>query len=74
LLLVGQMRCNFALANFDAAKKNAVDILPIEDISKDYLIEANFFLFLEKRKQTSLPCLALASAGRKIESYYSPSF
>jgi hypothetical protein len=33
-----------------------------------------FFLFLEKRKQTSLPCLALASAGRKSESYYSPSF
>jgi tetratricopeptide (TPR) repeat protein len=44
IALVGQMRCNFALANFDAAKKNAVDILPIEDISKDYLIEANMVL------------------------------
>jgi predicted membrane-bound dolichyl-phosphate-mannose-protein mannosyltransferase len=32
------------------------------------------FFFLEKRIQTSLPRLALASASRKSESYYNPSF
>lgn len=44
LALVGQMRCNYALDNLSAAKKNAVDILPIENIEKDYLIEANLIL------------------------------
>jgi hypothetical protein len=33
-----------------------------------------FSFFLEKRIQTSLPRLALASASRKSESYYNPSF
>jgi len=42
--LVGQMRCNYALDNLTSAKKNAVDILPIENIEKDYLIEANLVL------------------------------
>lgn len=42
--LVGQMRCNYRLGNKEAAKKNAVDILPIENIDKDHLIEANLIL------------------------------
>ncbi|MCB9246232.1 MAG: tetratricopeptide repeat protein [Flavobacteriales bacterium] len=42
--LVGQMRCNYALNNLSAAKQNAVAILPIENISKEYLIEANLVL------------------------------
>lgn len=42
--LVGQMRCNYALNNLSAAKQNAVAILPIENISKEYLIEANLIL------------------------------
>lgn len=44
LALVGEMRCNYGLGNKDAAKKNAIDILPIENISKEYAIEANFIL------------------------------
>lgn len=42
--LVGQMRCNYRIGNKEAAKKNAVDILPIENIDKDHLIEANLIL------------------------------
>jgi tetratricopeptide (TPR) repeat protein len=42
--LVGQMRCNYALGNYRDAKKNAVDILPIESINKEYVIEANMTL------------------------------
>jgi TolA-binding protein len=44
LALIGEMRCNYLLGNKDAAKKNAIDILPIENISKAYVIEANFTL------------------------------
>lgn len=42
--LSGEMRCNYALGNKDEAKKNAIDILPVENISKDYVIEANLTL------------------------------
>ncbi len=42
--VVGQMRCNYALGNLDAAKKNATDVLPIENIESEYLIEANLVL------------------------------
>jgi hypothetical protein len=37
-------------------------------------LSSSFLFFLEKRIQTSLPRLALASASRKSESYYNPSF
>ncbi|MFT5724933.1 MAG: TolA-binding protein [Bacteroidia bacterium] len=42
--VVGQMRCNYALGNIAAAKKNATDVLPIENIESEYLIEANLVL------------------------------
>lgn len=42
--VIGQMRCNYALGNTDAAKKNATDVLPIENIETEYLIEANLVL------------------------------
>ncbi len=42
--VVGQMRCNYTLGNIDAAKKNATDVLPIENIESEYLIEANLVL------------------------------
>ncbi|MBO6515797.1 MAG: tetratricopeptide repeat protein, partial [Bacteroidia bacterium] len=42
--VVGQMRCNYTLGNMDAAKKNATDVLPIENIETEYLIEANLVL------------------------------
>lgn len=42
--VVGQMRCNYVLGNIDAAKKNATEVLPIENIESEYLIEANLVL------------------------------
>ena len=42
--VVGQMRCNYALGNMEAAKKNATDVLPIENIETEHLIEANLVL------------------------------
>ncbi len=42
--VVGQMRCNYSLGNLNAAKKNATDVLPIENIESEYLIEANLVL------------------------------
>lgn len=42
--VVGQMRCNYTLGNTLAAKKNATDVLPIENIEAAYLIEANLVL------------------------------
>lgn len=42
--MMGQMRCNYALAKYQEAKKNAVTILPIKNISKEHLIEANMTL------------------------------
>lgn len=42
--VVGQMRCNYTLGNTDAAKKNATDVLPIENVETEYLIEANLIL------------------------------
>jgi TolA-binding protein len=42
--LMGQMRCNFNLAYYPAAKKNAITILPIKHIAKENLIEANMTL------------------------------
>ena len=42
--VVGQMRCNYTLGNMDAAKKNATDVLPIENVEASYLIEANLIL------------------------------
>lgn len=42
--LMGQMRCNYALSKYPEAKKNAVTILPIKNISKEHLIEANMTL------------------------------
>ncbi|MFT5512539.1 MAG: TolA-binding protein, partial [Bacteroidia bacterium] len=42
--VVGQMRCNYSLGNLAAAKKNATDVLPIENIEAEYLIEANLVL------------------------------
>jgi TolA-binding protein len=42
--VVGQMRCNYVLGNMEAAKKNATDVLPIENIESEYLIEANLVL------------------------------
>lgn len=42
--LIGEMRCNYALGNKDEAKKNAIDILPVENISKEFVIEANLTL------------------------------
>ena len=38
------MRCNYSIGNLDAAKKNATDVLPIENIESEYLIEANLVL------------------------------
>ncbi|MCB9261840.1 MAG: tetratricopeptide repeat protein [Flavobacteriales bacterium] len=42
--VVGQMRCNYTLGNMEAAKKNASDVLPIENVETMYLIEANLIL------------------------------
>jgi len=42
--VIGQMRCNYTLGNTNAAKKNATDVLPIENIETEYLIEANLVL------------------------------
>lgn len=42
--LVGQMRCNYTLGNYDAAKNNATAILPIENIDIEILIETNLTL------------------------------
>lgn len=42
--VVGQMRCNYTLGNLEAAKKNATDVLPIENVETEYLIEANLVL------------------------------
>lgn len=42
--IMGQMRCHYELENYDLAKKKAIQLLPIEDVPKDDLVEANMTL------------------------------
>lgn len=42
--LVGQMRCNFELEQYAAAKENAKIILPLENIEQDMMLETNLVL------------------------------
>ena len=42
--LLGQMRCQDLLSNFTQAKAKAIQLLPIENVPKDNLVEANMLL------------------------------
>jgi tetratricopeptide (TPR) repeat protein len=42
--ILGQMRCNYSLSNFENAKQKAVQLLPIENVPKEDLVEANMVL------------------------------
>jgi hypothetical protein len=42
--IVGQMRCYYAMEKFEEAKQKAVQLLPIEETPKEYLVEANMYL------------------------------
>jgi tetratricopeptide (TPR) repeat protein len=42
--IVGQMRCDYALGKLEEAKQKAVQLLPIEEAPKEYLVEANMYL------------------------------
>jgi tetratricopeptide (TPR) repeat protein len=42
--LLGQMRCHYELGNSERAKKKAIEILPIENVPKENLVEANMTL------------------------------
>ncbi len=42
--LLGQMRCHYVLGNLERSKKKAIEILPIENVPKENLVEANMTL------------------------------
>ena len=42
--LMGQMRCQYTLKNYERAKKKAIELLPIENVPKQDLVEANMIL------------------------------
>lgn len=52
--IMGQMRSHYALENYEAAKKKAVQLLPIEDVPKDDLVEANMVLGRIQLKDNNL--------------------
>ena len=42
--IMGQMRCQYALENYALAKQKAIQLLPIEEVPKEDLVEANMVL------------------------------
>ena len=42
--IMGQMRCQYELKDYPAAKKKAIQLLPIEKVPKEDLVEANMVL------------------------------
>lgn len=52
--IMGQMRCHYELENYELAKKKAIQLLPIEDVPKDDLVEANMILGRIQLKDNNL--------------------
>lgn len=52
--IMGSMRCNYKLKNYDRAKQKAIDLLPIENVPKEDLVEANMVLGRIQLKDNNL--------------------
>ena len=52
--ILGQMRSHYLLNNFDGAKEKAIQLLPIENVPKEDLVEANMTLGRIQLAQTNL--------------------
>lgn len=52
--IIGQMRCHYFLRDYEQAKEKAIQILPIEDVPKEDLVEANYTLGRIQMKDSNL--------------------
>ncbi|MGB1038989.1 MAG: tetratricopeptide repeat protein, partial [Bacteroidia bacterium] len=52
--IMGQMRCHYELGDYALAKKKAIQVLPIEDVPKEDLVEANMVLGRLQLKDNNL--------------------